>query len=141
MATNRTGSADPPAPGPLSRPVGTPSVATVKRKSFSDMACPIAQSLEILGEWWTPLILRDTVLFGITRFDELQNKLGIAPTVLTDRLHKLVEHGLLERRQYSRRPPRFEYVPTQAGRDTEPILNALADWGRRWTEVPEKPTN
>jgi len=111
-------------------------VATVKRKSFSDMACPIAQSLEILGEWWTPLILRDTVLFGITRFDELQQKLGIAPTVLTDRLNKLVDHGLLERRRYCLRPPRYEYVPTRAGRDTEPILEALAAWGRSWTQVP-----
>jgi DNA-binding HxlR family transcriptional regulator len=102
------------------------------------MACPIAQSLEIFGEWWSPLILRDTIMFNITRFDELQRELGIAPTVLTDRLNTLVDAGLLERRRYNDRPPRFEYIPTQAGRDVEPILKALAKWGRRWTEVPEK---
>lgn len=109
----------------------------MKRKSFADMACPIAQSLEVFGEWWSPLILRDTVIFKVTRFDELQGNLGIAPTVLTERLNTLVEADLLKRVKYQDNPPRFEYLPTDAGLATRPILMALADWGREWTSVPE----
>jgi DNA-binding HxlR family transcriptional regulator len=108
----------------------------MKRKSFEHMACPIAQSLELVGEWWTPLILRDIVLVGLTRFDDIHNNLGIAPTVLTSRLNHLVECGLLERRRYSERPPRFEYVPTEAAQDFRPVLEELARWGRKWTRVP-----
>ncbi|MCP3988879.1 MAG: helix-turn-helix transcriptional regulator [Actinomycetia bacterium] len=110
----------------------------MKRKSFEHMNCPIAQSLEVVGEWWTPLILRDTVAFGTTRFDEIQKSLGIAPTVLTSRLNALVETGLLERRQYNERPPRFEYLPTEAARDFEPVLEALHTWGRKWTTLPSE---
>lgn len=108
----------------------------MKRKSFENMACPIAQSLELVGEWWTPLILRDVVMVGLTRFDDIQNDLGIAPTVLTSRLNRLVENGLLERRQYNDRPPRFEYIPTKAARDFESVLVALFEWGTKWTTVP-----
>ena len=108
----------------------------VKRKSFEHMDCPIAQSLELVGEWWTPLILRDVVLVGLTRFDDIQNDLGIAPNVLTSRLNHLVDSGLLERRQYNDRPPRFEYVATEAALDFKPVLTALADWGRKWTAGP-----
>ena len=104
----------------------------MKRKSFEDMDCPIAQSLEVVGEWWTPLILRDVVLFGSTRFDELQVNLGIAPTVLTRRLNHLVDTGLLTRRRYQDRPPRFEYLPTEAATDFRPVLEEMARWGRRW---------
>ena len=104
----------------------------MKRKSFGHMSCSIAQSLELVGEWWTPLILRDTVLVGLTRFDDIQNNLGIAPTVLTSRLNSLVENGLLERRQYCEHPPRFEYVPTEAAEDFRPVLGALDEWGRKW---------
>lgn len=108
----------------------------MKHKSFRDMACPIAQSLELVGEWWTPLILRDIVMGGATRFDDIQNNLGIAPTVLTSRLGHLVDNGLLERRQYCERPPRFEYIPTEAAKDFEPVLLALLTWGKKWTTVP-----
>jgi len=97
------------------------------------MDCPIAQSLELVGEWWTPLILRDVVMVGLTRFDDIQDNLGIAPTVLTTRLKRLVDSGLLERRQYSERPPRYEYLPTEAARDFEPVLRALFKWGSKWT--------
>src|SRR5437016_587292 len=88
-------------------------------KSFDDMQCPIARSLERVGEWWSMLILRDALL-GLTRFDQFQESLGIAPNMLTRRLSKLVEAGLLERRRYNDRPPRYEYVLTQAGRDFRP---------------------
>lgn len=108
----------------------------MKRKSFGHMSCPIAQSLELVGEWWTPLILREVVMCDVTRFDVLQTRLGIAPTVLTSRLNHLLEGGLLERRQYRERPPRFEYVPTAAAEDFRPVLEALADWGTKWTSLP-----
>jgi DNA-binding HxlR family transcriptional regulator len=102
----------------------------MRRKSFSYMQCPIARSLERVGEWWSILILRDASL-GLTRFDEFQESLGIAPNILTRRLNALVEAGLLERRRYSERPPRDEYVLTQAGRDFRPVLWALLAWGNK----------
>ena len=104
------------------------------------MECPIAQSLELVGEWWTPLILRDIVMLGHTRFDDIQRDLGIAPTVLTARLRRLEEAGMLERRQYSERPPRFEYLPTEAAREFEPVLKALMKWGLKWTSPPTSAT-
>jgi DNA-binding HxlR family transcriptional regulator len=102
----------------------------MRRKSFGNMQCPIARSLERVGEWWSILILRDASL-GLTRFDEFQESLGIAPNILTRRLKALVEAGLLERRRYSERPPRDEYVLTEAGRDFRPVLWALLAWGNK----------
>ncbi|MDE2574596.1 MAG: helix-turn-helix transcriptional regulator [Rhodospirillales bacterium] len=100
------------------------------RKNFADMSCPIARSLERVGEWWSILILRDA-FNGITRFDGFQKSLGIAPNMLTRRLAALVEAGLLERRRYSERPPRDEYRLTARGRDFRPVLLALLTWGNR----------
>src|SRR5438874_4858393 len=102
----------------------------MQHKSFQRMPCPIARSLERVGEWWSILIMRDA-LHGMTRFDEFQKSLGIAPNMLTRRLDALVEAGLLERRRYSERPPRDEYVPTARGRDFRPVLIALMAWGNR----------
>ena len=102
----------------------------MQRKSFAGMACPIAQSLEHVGQWWSILILRDA-FYGLKRFDEFQKSLGIAPNMLTRRLNALVEEGLLERRQYCEKPPRFEYVLTPSGRDFRPVLLALLAWGNR----------
>ena len=102
----------------------------MRRKSFGSMQCPIARSLERVGEWWSILILRDAT-HGLARFDEFQESLGIAPNILTRRLKALVEAGLLERRRYSERPPRDEYVLTQAGRDFRPVLWALLAWGNK----------
>ena len=102
----------------------------MRRKSFGNMQCPIARSLERVGEWWSILILRDASL-GLRRFDEFQESLGIAPNILTRRLKALVEAGLLERRRYSERPPRDQYVLTEAGRDFRPVLWALLAWGNR----------
>src|ERR1700758_2916480 len=95
-----------------------------------NMQCPIARSLERVGEWWSILILRDAA-HGLTRFDEFQESLGIAPNILTRRLKALVEARLLERRRYSERPPRDEYVLTRAGRDFRPVLWALLAWGNK----------
>lgn len=102
----------------------------MQRKTFRDMQCPIARSLERVGEWWSILILREAS-YGTTRFDDFQRRLDIAPNMLTRRLSALVEEGLLARRQYCDRPPRFEYVLTDAGRDFRPVLWALLAWGNR----------
>jgi len=102
----------------------------MQRKSFGTMQCPIARSLERVGEWWSILILRDAFQ-GLTRFDQFQKSLGIAPNMLTRRLNALVEAGLLERHRYSERPPRDEYRLTARGRDFRPVLWALLAWGNR----------
>jgi DNA-binding HxlR family transcriptional regulator len=102
----------------------------VQRKSFGAMPCPIARSLERVGEWWSILILRDA-FSGMTRFEEFRDSLGIAPNMLTRRLKALVEAGLLERRRYSERPPRDEYRLTDRGRDFRPVLLAMLAFGNR----------
>jgi DNA-binding HxlR family transcriptional regulator len=102
----------------------------MQRKSFGKMQCPIARSLERVGEWWSILILRDA-LHGLTRFDEFQKSLGIAPSMLTRRLDALVAAGLLERRRYSAHPPRDEYHLTERGRDFGAVLVAMLAWGNR----------
>lgn len=100
----------------------------MKRKSFGNMQCPIARGLEHVGEWWSLLIIRDA-LHGYTRFDEFQRSLDISPAILTRRLNALVEGGLLERRRYSEKPPRDEYVLTPRGRDLKPVLQMMQTWG------------
>ncbi|ANJ75195.1 helix-turn-helix transcriptional regulator [Ralstonia insidiosa] len=102
----------------------------MQRKTFRDMPCPIARSLERVGEWWSILILREA-FYGATRFDTFQKNLDIAPNMLTRRLNGLVEEGLLERRQYSEKPPRFEYVLTECGHDFQPVLLSLLAWGNK----------
>ena len=92
--------------------------------------CPVGRGLARAGDAWSMLILRDAGL-GKTRFDDFQKSLGIAPNILTRRLAALVEAGMLERRRYSERPPRDEYVLTEAGRDYLPVLQVLAGWARK----------
>jgi len=96
------------------------------------MACSIARTLDVAGEPWSPLILRD-VMVGNTRFDGIQRGLGISRKVLAERLKWLVAQGVLERRAYSERPPRFEYTLTQKGRELCDVLLAITAWGDRWT--------
>lgn len=103
----------------------------MKRTSFDDMSCSIARTLEVIGEWWTPLILRDITL-GITRFDALQRNLGISRKVLTERLNALVEHGVIERAPYQDNPPRYDYFLTEKGADLGLVLLAMQAWGDRW---------
>jgi len=102
----------------------------MRRTSFRKMHCPIARSLERVGEWWSILILRDA-LHGYRRFDEFRESLGVAPNILTTRLAALVEAGMLEKRQYSAHPPRYEYVPTQRARDFRPVLLSLMAFGNK----------
>ena len=102
----------------------------MRRKSFKSLQCPIARSLERVGEWWSILILRDAFR-GATRFEQFQKSLDIAPNMLTRRLGALVEAGMLEKRRYSERPPRDEYVLTERGQDFRPVLWSLLAWGNR----------
>lgn len=103
----------------------------MRKASFADMNCAIAQSLEIVGEWWTLLILRD-VFLGVRRFDEFVERLGIARNVLTNRLDTLVDHGVLERRPYDEGRARYDYVLTDKGRALWPVLTAIREWGDEW---------
>jgi DNA-binding HxlR family transcriptional regulator len=102
----------------------------MQRKNFGNMQCPVARSLERVGEWWSILILRDAV-YGLKRFDEFQKSLEIAPNMLTRRLNALVKGGLLKRQRYSEKPPRYEYVLTERGRDFRPVLLSLLAWGNK----------
>lgn len=102
----------------------------MQRKSFNKMECPVARSLERVGEWWSILIMRDAI-YGLTRFDQFQKNLNIAPNMLTRRLAVLVEAGLLEKRLYSEKPPRYEYIVTPRGRDFRSVLWSLQSWGNR----------
>jgi DNA-binding HxlR family transcriptional regulator len=98
--------------------------------NLSESPCPISRSLACIGDAWSMLILRDASL-GLTRFDQFRTSLGIAPSILTKRLAMLTEEGLLEKRRYSERPPRDEYVLTDAGRDFLPVLAMIGAWGRK----------
>jgi DNA-binding HxlR family transcriptional regulator len=96
-----------------------------------DLGCSIAGTLEVIGDRWTMLILRDAFR-GVRRFDDFQRDLGIARNLLTDRLTKLVDHGVLTKRLYQAHPPRYEYRLTPKGIDLSPALVALMRWGDRW---------
>jgi DNA-binding HxlR family transcriptional regulator len=110
----------------------------MKRTSFAGMTCSIARTLEVIGEWWTLLILRDAFR-GVRRFDDFQRDLGIARNILSDRLNTLVEHGILTRLQYQEHPARYEYGLTEKGRDLYPVIIGLLRWGDRWTAGAEGP--
>lgn len=95
------------------------------------MQCSLARSLELIGDWWNPLILRDLYL-GLSRYDDLAEDLGISRNLLTTRLADLVAGGLIERHPYQHNPVRYDYRLTEAGRDLAPVLMALTAWGDRW---------
>src|SRR3954451_7206267 len=106
-------------------------------RTYENQVCSAARTLETVGERWTLLIVRDALL-GVRRFDDFQRSLGIARNVLTDRLGRLVDEGVLERRAYSEKPLRHEYRLTDKGRDLWPVVHALVSWGDRH-EAPEGP--
>lgn len=112
----------------------------MKRKSYSDMNCSVAQSLDIVGDPWTLLVVRD-VMFGFRRFNDIQERLGIARNTLTDRLATLVDHGVLRKDAYQDNPERFEYRLTPKGRALSPIIITLMQWGDEWSELPEPPVH
>ncbi len=103
----------------------------MQRKSFEAMNCSVAQCLEVVGEWWSMLIVRDAFL-GVRRFDDFQSRLGISRNILTNRLNGLVEAGVLEKVPYQQHPLRNEYRLTDKGRDLWPVLTTMREWGDRW---------
>jgi DNA-binding HxlR family transcriptional regulator len=109
----------------------------MERKSFAAMHCSVAQCLEVVGEWWSMLILRDAFL-GVSRFDAFQDRLGISRNVLNQRLTRLVESGILVKVPYSQHPPRYEYRLTDRGRDLWPVLTSMRQWGDKYA-APEGP--
>ena len=107
---------------------------------FAAMECSIARTLDAIGDRWSLLVIRDA-FYGVRRFDAFQKELGVARNILTDRLQKLVDKGILERRQYEERPPRFEYRLTERGRDLVGVVLAMMRWGDRWTGKGEAPVS
>ncbi|MBW8310865.1 MAG: helix-turn-helix transcriptional regulator [Rhizobium sp.] len=110
----------------------------MKRTSYSGMACPMAQALERVGEWWSLLILREAFR-GARRFGDFERRLGIAKNVLSARLKRLVEAGVLERRPSADDAREVEYRLTPSGKDLAPVLIALAQWGDRWVYGGQSP--
>jgi DNA-binding HxlR family transcriptional regulator len=108
------------------------------KANLAALPCSLARTLQIVGEWWTLLVLRD-ICFGWNRFEEIHDHLGIARNILKARLDTLGEHGLIERRRYQRHPDRYEYLATEKGRDLVPALLALVAWGDRWTAADGPP--
>ena len=97
--------------------------------------CPVIRTLDASGARWTPLILRDLLLHGARRFQELQDSLnGIPPTTLSNRLKTLEQHGIVERRFYTQHPPRAEYVLTPKGLDLGPVVRAMRQWGEKYVD-------
>jgi DNA-binding HxlR family transcriptional regulator len=103
----------------------------VQKTSLADMPCPIARTLDVVGEWWTLLIVRDALL-GARRFDDFKAT-GMADNILAARLKRLVEEDIFERRPYQARPARYEYLLTEKGRGLGLVLSALRSWGQEWT--------
>jgi DNA-binding HxlR family transcriptional regulator len=101
------------------------------KADLSTLPCSLARSLQIVGEWWTMLVLRD-ICFGHNRFELIHEHLGIARNILKTRLDTLVGHGLAERRRYQSRPDRYEYVATEMGVELVPVFLAMVAWGDRF---------
>jgi DNA-binding HxlR family transcriptional regulator len=103
------------------------------KSTFSNWPCSVARVMDVFGDAWTPLIMRDAVQ-GVTRFDDFQKSLGVARNTLSDRLNKLVDSGVLVKRLYQDNPPRNEYLLTDMGRDFFPVLVAIRNFGDRWLD-------
>lgn len=108
----------------------------MRRTRFDDWPCPVARATDLIGDWWTPLVLRNA-LFGVTRFEQFQSQLGIPRAVLTTRLQRLCDEGLMEKRDYQDRPVRSEYHLTDKGRAFGDVLLALWRWGDDWLFAPD----
>jgi DNA-binding HxlR family transcriptional regulator len=108
------------------------------KRDYPTQYCSMASTLEIIGERWTILIVRD-IFLGVRRFDDLQRKLGVARNILQTRLERLVDHGILVKRPYQERPVRYEYRLTTKGADLWPVLVSLLQWGDRYAIDGERP--
>lgn len=122
--------------GCVKRPKRSGKIA-MKNDAFPSQTCSVARALEIVGEWWTLLIVREA-FFGVRRFSEFERNLGIAKNVLSERLSKLVASGLMERIDMPGRGNPRDYNLTDRGRDLLPIVVALMQWGDRWIVGPER---
>jgi DNA-binding HxlR family transcriptional regulator len=103
----------------------------MRRTSFANWPCSIARTVDLTGDWWTPLVMREA-FYGARRFEQFQRQLGLSRNVLTQRLDRLVAEGMLERVPYQERPLRHEYRLTEKGRDFFTVLAAMIRWGDRW---------
>jgi len=107
----------------------------MRHASLAAAPCPIARTLDLVGEWWTLLIVRDSIL-GARRFEDFKAA-GIADNILSARLKKLIEAGIFKRRRYQTHPDRYEYLLTEKGRALAPVVLALRSWGKRFTKGPD----
>lgn len=108
-------------------------------RTYEREVCSMARALEIMGERWSLLIVRDALFAGVTRFGDFQRGLGVASNVLAARLDAFVAVGLMERRRYSEQPEQFDYVLTPMGRDLAGAIVALTQWGDRWAAPGDPP--
>jgi DNA-binding HxlR family transcriptional regulator len=111
---------------------------SMPKQSFANISCSVARAVDVVGQRWTPLILRD-LFAGMARFEDMRRDLGIASNVLAARLEELERHGVVERRQYQSLPARHEYVLTEKGRDLYPVIATLLAWGDKWLAAPDGP--
>jgi DNA-binding HxlR family transcriptional regulator len=107
----------------------------MRRTRFDEWPCPIARTTDLVGDWWTPLVMREA-FYGCRRFEQFQERLQVNRATLSARLIRLVDDGLLEKRQYDERPVRFEYVLTDKGRAFWDVLAAMWRWGEDWLFEP-----
>ena len=110
----------------------------MRRTRFDDAPCPIARTTDLMGDWWTPVIMREA-FFGVRRFEQFSERLGLSRNTLTQRLGRLVDEGLLDRVRYEERPERYEYVLTDKGRAFWDVLAAMWRFGEDWLFAPDAP--
>jgi len=110
----------------------------MKWDEIGDMRCSVARTLSVIGDRWTLLIVRDAFL-GVRKFEQFQSDLGLTRHLLSDRLRKLVEHGVLDRVAYQEKPTRYEYRLTEKGIDLYPILLSIVRWGDNWMADKDGP--
>ena len=110
----------------------------MRRTRFDRDPCPIARTADLLGDWWTPLVVRE-LSFGCRRFGDLQERLGVNRSVLTQRLRRLEDEGIVSRHRYSEHPPRDDYQLTEKGRALGSVLVMMWDYGRRWMFDDDRP--
>jgi DNA-binding HxlR family transcriptional regulator len=117
-------------------PKSAPDELAMARQPLSPRSCPAAAALRILGERWSLLAIRE-MTYGVHRFEQIAGYTGASRDILTDRLRKLEGAGVVERRQYSEHPPRFEYHLTAAGEELRPVVLMLGEWGSKWAQDPQ----
>ena len=111
-------------------------VQDVPKQVFAAISCSIARAVDVIGQRWTPLIVRD-LFAGMSKFEDIRRDLGVASNILAARLDDLERHGVVEKRQYQSMPARYEYLLTEKGRDLYPVIATLLAWGDKWLAEPE----